>query len=256
MAQNAASNYFSNFLQDKGIKIVDGFSEIAVKNINEEELEKQLFVISEFHKKTLGYNSHITRRLENKIGRTVEQYKINIKRVKRYLKNTKIKCPENSFEKLFLEVGDEYIEKAEKCISLLYSSGYIDIIKRSMKKSEICLGNTDFSNLRKKDNIEIISIEGCSYNTIEMDAFYLLNKYKRRELKTDYKYLTEKFCEYEDLDKNSYNFIVALLNYPYDFLRCCNRYREDKKDWSIEEYKLNLEKAIIRDSESLLSLKR
>jgi hypothetical protein len=85
-----------------------------------------------------------------------------------------------------------------------------------------------------------------------MDCFCLLSKFKKRGIKLDYASLVNKFCEYENLDKNSSGFILALLSYPYEFMKCCNRYREKKKTWSEEEYEESLQRAMIKDGESLV----
>lgn len=245
---------FLDFLSLQDIKVLESEnSELTLlSDVKEEELLNHLLIISEFHKKTMGYKGYMGLRLDNKTGSTIEQYKVSIKRLKRYLKNIRINSASSDFERKLLKVGFEYIKRCDSCISEIMNSGYMELIERSMKRTEICIGNPKFSNLCKNNNIiEIKSLNKCSYNNVEMDCFYLLSKYRKRNLKLDYKAIVNKYCEYEDLNKNSSRFILALLSYPSEFIRSCNRYREKSKDWSEEEYGERLNLAILKDGEVL-----
>lgn len=245
---------FLDFLCLENIKVLEYVKkeQVLLDNAKEEEILNQLLLISEFHKKTMGYKGYMGLSLDNKTGSTVEQYKVSIKRLRRYIKNIRLNSASSDFERKLLKVGFDYIKRAENCISEIINSGYLEIIERSMKRAEICLGNTTFSNLNKTDDIlEVCSLNKCSYNNIEMDCFYLLSKYRRKNLKLNYKDIVNKYCDYENLNENSSRFIIALLSYPYEFMRCCNRYREKSKTWSEEEYEERLEKAILKDGEML-----
>lgn len=247
---------FLEYLSSKDIYQVEASDNDGlqpVNSISEEEIEKQLYIISQFHKKVMGYKGYMGNRLDNKTGSTVEQYKVNIKRLKRYLKNIRLNAASSNFERKLLKEGFEYLQRAEKCISEAYNSGYMNIIERSMKRTELCIGNCDFSNIRENGEItEIISLDKCCYNNIEMDCLEFLSKFKRKGIKLNYKKLVEKFCEYEDLQEGSSRFILALLSYPYGFMKCCNRYRQKTKEWSEEEYEDRLGKAILKDGEMLV----
>lgn len=245
---------FIDFLSSKNIKVIENENnELAIlDNAREEEILNQLYIISEFHKKVMGYKGYMGLRLDNKTGRTVEQFKIGIKRLKRYLKNIRLNSASSDFERKLLKIGFEYTKRADKCISEIMNSDYLNILERSMKRTEICIGNPNFNNLYKTENaIEVCSLNKCSHNIVEMDCFCLLVKYRKTNLKLNYKDLVNKYCEYEGLNENSSRFILALLSYPYEFIRCCDRYREKSKDWSEEEYMQRLEKAILKDGEVL-----
>jgi hypothetical protein len=247
---------FLEYLSSKDIVLLGKFENKVttdITDISNDIAEQQLYAISEFHKKVMGYKGYMGKRLDNKTGGIIEQFKVNVKRLKRYLKNIRMNSASTDFERMLLKVGFEYLQRAENCISEAYNSGYMNIIERSMKKTEICLGNTDFNGVRiNSEVVEVSSIDKCCYNNVEMDCFLLLSKYKRRGVNLDYRSLVKKFCEFEELGENSYNFILALLSYPYAFMKCCNRYRERSKEWNEEEYEDKLSKALLKDGESLL----
>lgn len=243
---------FEEHLISKDIRIVDYFDEKYLndtQSVKEANIINQLYAINEFHKRALGYKGYGVSRLDNKTGRVVEQYKVNIKRTKRYFKNLKESSPVNLFEEFLVQTGDYYIEKAEESIREIFRSGYMDILARSMKQIEVCLGNTDFSNLRKRDKLEVVNISECCYNTVEMDALNFLIKLRRKDQSLDFNYLAEKFCEIEGLDNNSTKVLNALMAYPAGFMKYCNRYRERKKEWSPEEYLDRLRKAVNKEGD-------
>lgn len=245
--------YFIKYLESKGIKKVDSFDEeIKYESITPSMIKEQIYIISEFHRNTLGYTGRMNKRLDNNIGKTVEQYKVYTKKLNRDLEKLKEKEIHNKFEKVLLEKGDLYLIRAKHCIESIYNNNYISLIMRSMKKVEMCLGNTYFNNLRKNESIEIKSIDGCCYNMFEMDIIYLLSKIKKKGMSVDFDSLIREFCQVESLDDNSIGFIRAVISYPYEFIRCCNRYREKSKEWTEDEYVSKLEKAMTLDGESLI----
>lgn len=242
---------FWEFLNLRGIFITESID--IQMDTTAEQVEEQLRTMAEFHKKVKGYDGYINKRLGNGTGKLIERYKVNLKRIKKELRRIEVNLPKNNFESLLEEKGEEYIKRGEKAIENIYKSGYVEIIGRSMNRGEICLGNTDFNNLTQKENIEIVDIYGCSYNTIEMDAIYLLRKVKKKNIAgIDYKSLSEKFCTLEEIDEKSVDFILSVLSYPHYFMKCCSRYKEKRKDWDIETYCDRLLVAMEFDNNSLI----
>ncbi|WP_055669354.1 hypothetical protein [Desnuesiella massiliensis] len=248
------NNYFIQYLKDKDIKVIDGFNGKLSddKDVTEAEALNQIYIISEFHKKAMGYIGSIGSTLENNTGRLVENCKVEVKRLKRDISNIKIKGPKNDFEKLLITEGESYVNRAEQCIEHVYSWNYIDLIYRSMRRDEICLGDVGPINLRKKTYIEINTLEKCCNNMVECDAIEFFNKLKRKDSKINFEKLINAFCEREELDNSSKEFIKAMISYPYDFIKCCIRYRENKKNWTLEEYESRLIKSMKKDGYSML----
>lgn len=248
------NNYFIQYLKDKDIKIVGNFnSELLGDEDNTEvKVTDQIDIISEFHKKAMGYIGSIGSTLENNTGRLVENCKVEVKRLRRDINNLKLKGPKNSFEKLLITDGESYISRAEQCIEHVYSWNYIDLIYRSMRRDEICLGEVSPINLRKKTYIEINTLGKCCNNMVECDAIEFFNKLKRKNLKFNFERLINIFCEKEELDNSSKEFIKAMISYPYDFVKCCIRYRENRKNWTLEEYEIRLIKSMKKDRYSML----
>ncbi|MCY6369886.1 spore coat protein [Clostridium ganghwense] len=251
--RNSPRESFFEYVSKKGVKVIESQKKISVKNkIIDEGIINQLKLISEFHSKAMGYDNYIGHKLQDKRGRIVEQYKIYIKKIRRELEEVKKKSELNSLEKLFLQCGDEYLDKAQKCIDKIYENNYLELIKRSMDRIEVCLGNTYFTNLNKEEQIEVLTIEECCYDLVEMDGVYFFNKIKKKGRSLNYKELIHKFCEFENLNQDSEKFIEALISYPYDFMKCLMRYKKDKYELNEEKYRMKLEKIIIDDNKKLI----
>ena len=243
-------NEFSDYMMFKGIKKVDVI-DFGYNDITEELIIKQFSAIYNFHKKSLGFDGYLRNRLNNNTGKTIEEYKISIKKLSGDINNINKYEPKNVYEQLIIKYGNGAISRGQKCIKTVYESNYLEILTRSMRRGEICLGNTFFKNIRQNEAIEVVSFENCSYNMVEMDCFFLLSKLKRKGLKLNFNRLAEHFCYIEGLDRSSLNFIRALISYPHEFMKCCNRYRSGKRMWHEDKVPEKIIKALTQDGNSL-----
>ncbi|WP_461615452.1 hypothetical protein [Clostridium sp. Marseille-QA1073] len=246
---------FGEYLKEKGIKKIDFIlkdNKSLSKSGLDERVANQLQLISEFHAKSCGFNGYLKRRINNDTCKLVEEYKVQIKRFSKYMETIKEVGSKNEFEKLMMVNGDKYLKRAEECMNYIYSSNYMDLISRSMKNVEVCLSDVGFDNLDKGETLEIVNFYDIAYNMVEMDAYYLLSKLKRKGANLNWKKHVKKFCELEKLDNNSERFILAMLSYPHEFMKIYDKYRKNKKNWSDKEYSNKLIKAMEEDGFSLI----
>ncbi|OPJ63371.1 hypothetical protein [Clostridium oryzae] len=213
--------------------------------IDAQKIYEQFRIMKEFHDRTKGFSGIMDNRIPNLTGRKIEQYKVNIKKLTRDIKRFNEEEAKSHFQKIVLSTAEEYINKAEECIKKIYDNGYYEIIERSMKSLEMCAGNTYFGNLYiNHGKITLGTTKKCGYNMVEFDCIYFLNKLKRKNVSIDFKDAAEEFCRLEGIGRNSTDFILTLLEYPYDFMKCCNNYRNNRKDLSDEEYCKRLLKVV------------
>lgn len=243
-----------SYLTGKGIVQNQFYEKSSLKkqDTSKENVINQLYTISEFHKRARGYSDYIGNRVEDKRGRQVEQYKIYLKKLFREYEIIKKKTSHNKFEQLLTQYGNDYLDRARKSIDIIESNGYIQLIKRSMDRNEICLGNTYFDNIRKSDTLEVRDISKCSYDLVEIDGAYFLSKLMKKGIYLDYEELIKKFCQFEELDSRSENFIKAFISYPYEFMKYSVKYTKKSEENYDEKIISKLEKAILCDSNSLV----
>jgi hypothetical protein len=247
------NNSFLKYCKEKGVKQI-GFENdnLFRKSVNEDGIIEHMHTLSKFHKEVRGYNNYIGYRLEDKRGRTVEQYKIYIKKIKRQYESIKKKSELSSFEKLLLEYGDEYLKRAENCIKVIYENGYLELIKRSMDRNEICIGDTSFNNLRIRNQIEVNDLSKCVYDLVEIDGADFLLRLIKKGLDLDYENLVREFCKIEGLDSRSENFIKAVVSYPSEFMKCCIKYNKKNEIKDKDKYEAKLKKIVEEASISLI----
>ena len=250
-----ANNSLLIYLKENNINISDftkGKKRKKMKYLNNTDARNQLSLITEFHKSISKYKVNSSHMLPMQTGKLVEKYKKQKKYFKRYIELLNSRGDLDEFEKSVLTYSGEYMARVEKVLKVITNSRYIKIIKRSMEKHEICLGNTNFNNLRLNENIEIADLQSCCFCNVEMDAIYLLSKLKRKNVKIDYSALIDSYAEAEKLDDNSKKFILAMLSYPSGVINLILDYKKGKRHIEGEDVLIKLKNEIIRDGDSLL----
>ena len=215
--------------------------------INNIYAKEHLKLISKFHIEAKEYKYPINKGIKNNLGKIIEEYKVDIKKARKYMEKNKELLGENA---------EIFLKRAEDCVKIAEKSNYINLIKRSMTRCEICIGNNIPLNISGVNEIFVMSIEDCSYDLIEMDGLIYLSKLKRKGIKLNYKKLIKWYCEDEGLGLDSEKFMIALLSYPREFLKCIERYRLNKREWTEAEFIINIEQAFKKDGNSLTGVSR
>ncbi|MDU1413016.1 MAG: hypothetical protein E6929_09380 [Clostridium sp.] len=246
---------FQEYLCSRGIKKVDFMlknNETLNRNILEQKVNKQLYVIKEVHDVSCGFNGYLRKRINNHTCKYIEEEKVRYKKFCRAYEKLKETGPDNNIEEVFLSNGDYIIERGKECFEKINDNNYMDLVRRSMERVEICLTDVDFDNLGKNDTIEIVNFEDIAYNMIEMDCYYFLSKLKRKGFNVDFNKSVDTFCNIENLDDSSAIFIRSLLSYPHEFLKFFEKYKKNKKNWNEDEYIRRLINGIREDEKSLI----
>ncbi|WP_040210563.1 hypothetical protein [Clostridium polynesiense] len=250
--QNSQSSTFKGYLLEKGILILEEECERDNSWKLEDKTAKHILkVIADLQWELKGYTGLIGSRLPNCIGELVEGCKVQIRRLKRDISNINKYSPMNNFEKELMMKGDYFLERAEKSIDGARNSGYIEMIYRSMRANEICIGNINPDNIGRTDRLFIKDISRCAYNLMECDAIKFLSRAKRKGCRLNYNELIKEYVESMCLEPYSEKFITAMINYPYEFMKACSRYRSSKKNWTEEEYVDSLREAYLKDGEEV-----
>lgn len=242
---------FYDYLHEREIDIVGDFNYMN-EFIDEDKVKKQIDCICNFHKVAMEYTGNYTT-FYSKSGKIIEKYKMWIKNLKRTVNSIENKSDINALEKIIYKSSKVYIKRAEECLDMLKTCNYMELLKRSMKRNEICLGNTYFNNIRQKELLEIGNLDRCAYNMVEIDGVYLMGKLKRNGYKFDYRELIKYFCKVEGLKDDSCMFIMALVSYPHEYMKYCERLRLNKKFLSDDYYKMKIKNSMKKDGITLLS---
>lgn len=232
-------------LRDRGV-------EFKVINKNREyNLVNQLEAINRFHKYANGYIFKNKGILDSSMGKRMESCFVDTIKLKRMIYSLNNKEKLNSADMVILKEGPMMLRKAEEAIRHKNSNTYRNIIERAIKNSELCIGDVSIENIWIQERLYIRSLDKCSYNMIEDDYISILLDRKKRGEGFNLSDVVKYICSLENLSKDSYNYIVDLVNYPYSFMKNFNRYREGRKEWDLEEYESRILRAIKRDTIAL-----
>lgn len=243
----------NKYFESKGI-IVTGNYFSHTKNFTRKSCESQISTIVEVHKLLINCNFNNLCRFRSTIGKEIEDYKVQLKKIQRDYKIVFDKNYKNDVEKLFLSEGKRMIIQGVQAVDYICSNGYLDIIKRSMNREEICIGRADEGNLRKiEGKFQIGIIKGMSYNLVEEDLYKYIKRIQKKGIKIDEEDLIRYFVHQSHLSLNSINYLRGLCTYPRDFFKTWERYKENKKKKTEEEILELLSRSLKYESKSFIN---
>ena len=220
----------NEYLNIKGITIIGQYFSYD-KNMNKKDIISQINLIVELHKTLIGCNFNGISRIKSTIGKEVEDYKVQIKKLQRHYDYVVSKPCTNEVDKLILSNGKIMLKQAKEALNYIYEHDYFGVIKRSMNREEICIGKVDRNNLRKNEGkIEIGTIKGMTYNLVEEDLYNYIKKLQRKQFNIDEEELIKLFVHGSHLSFNSFDYLRGLCSYPKDFLKIWERYMDSKKE--------------------------
>ena len=212
-------------------------SDEKFKDNAEVSVSDQIQLISDAHKRLLDGKEDIIPRIQSVIGREFEGYKVDIKKNKNYINKIINNKSTNYIEDYLIDEGSRIIKKAQETLSLLDLEIYFSIIKRSMKRYEICLGRVDESSL-KRDKNEIIYIRSNKYivyDLLESDCYNYIKKIKRRKKGYGINNIIDEFVNKSALDQGSIKYLRILSIYPNESMKILNKCRNGRIDITNED---------------------
>ena len=212
-------------------------SDEKFKDNAEVSVSDQIQLISDAHKRLLDGKEAIIPRIQSVIGREFEGYKVDIKKNKNYINKIINNKSTNYIEDYLIDEGSRIIKKAQETLSLLDLEIYFSIIKRSMKRYEICLGRVDESSL-KRDKNEIIYIRSNKYivyDLLESDCYNYIKKIKRRKKGYGINNIIDEFVNKSALDQGSIKYLRILSIYPNESMKILNKCRSGRIDITNED---------------------
>lgn len=239
------------FLALESIQVCER-NKLNKEKLIEPEIKKQLKFISEVQSRLMGKNDVYYLRLHSEIGKNIEDYKVKNKRFERYLDMLGSKNNKSVLELFIGSTGEEVLKRGEQCIEAIYNYGYLDIIRRSMRNNEICIGKCMESNLWYDNGYKICDISKVCFNLVECDCISYLSRIKKRGEQLPLEELIRCFTTFAGLDKNSEEFIKAMLSYPYEYMRIFEKMRGIKNNLDEEELRDKFNLALKRDGKSLM----
>ena len=201
------------------------------------DTENQISLIIEVQRILKRKKTNMIPRIESSIGKEVESFIVQTKRILRMIRSFEEKYNKCDFDLFIIEEGNKILNRANKSLSSLDEDEYLKIIIRSMNNYDICLGRVDEGNLKKEGlTINIRTIRYISYNMIEHDCYNYIKRLKKRGYKGDITKLINDFAYKSNLNRESIDYMTVLSNYPIESIKTLLKLKEDRDRFSDEEW--------------------
>ena len=225
------------FLNSNGIIVGEENFPKGMKKKYVWDTDKQISLIIEVQKVLKGKKINIIPRIESSIGREIESFMVQRKKMLKMVKSFEEKYNKCDFDLFIIEEGNKILNRANKSLSSLDEDEYLKIIIRSMNNYDICLGRVDEGNLKKEGlTINIRTIRYISYNMIEHDCYNYIKRLKKRGYKGDITKLINDFAYKSNLNRESIDYMTVLSNYPIESIKTLLKLKEDRDRFSDEEW--------------------
>ena len=179
------------------------------------DVDAQISLIIEVQKILKGNKATILPRIESTIGKEVETFIVQTRKLSRLVSLLEEKSYKSDFDNNILNEASNVLIRAKKSINSLNEQEYLELIMRSMNNYEICLGRVDEGNLKREEmTINIRTIRYLSYNMVENDCYSYIKRLKKRGYKDSIEYIIKTFVDKTDLDEKSNRYINILASYP------------------------------------------
>lgn len=241
------------FLNSNGIIVgEENFSKVSKKNYKCDR-DNQISLIIEVQKIIMGKKMNIIPRIESSIGREIESFIVQTKKIFKMISLLGEKDNKSDFDFFILEVGNKILKRANKSIHALNEEEYLKLIIRSMNNYEICLGRVDEGSLKKDGmTISIRTIRYISYNMIEHDCYNYIKRLRKKGCKEDISYIIRDFSYKSNLNTESVNYMMLLANYPIESTKTLLKLKYDRDRFTNDEWIKEIEMAQKIDGIELL----
>ena len=250
------------YLSEKRITIIGEYFHHD-KNITHKDIVSQINLMVELHKILVGCCFNGLSGIKSTIGKEIEDYKVQIKKLERYYYHMINQSCSNDVDRFILANGKTMLKKAKEAVNYIYEHDYFGVIKRSMNREELCLGKVQPNNLRRnEDKIEIGMIKDMTYNLVEEDLYNYIKKLQRSEVNMQEEDLIKVFIYESHLSFSSFDYLRGICSYPRDFLKAWMKYMEiknerntskiNRKNKTNEELLLELEKSLKYESKNFI----
>jgi CotS family spore coat protein len=182
-------------------------------------------------------------------GKWMEKFKANSISLKKYREIVGLKEKANSFDKLFLDKVDGFIENMQCSYTMLKENKYLEKVRQAMACNQITHNEFKKHALLQEESggIFITNLEECSYDICEFDIATLFESLPWKGKAELINAAAEAYSRIKPLDKNSIKIITAFLTYPKRFYKVVDSAYGRRKNYNETELELKLQRSIKRE---------
>lgn len=239
---------FKSFVNSKKIYEFEKLEKDRLSNLNDGFICEHINTLCDLHGRMKGCSIPTS----NIINKMFEDFKVAeiilSQDIEKYKFNSK-----NEFEEIVSDLGEEVLYRVRKIIDVINENNYESMIIRGIKNREVCAYNVYIYDLYKKDSsIYVRSIGDFCENILEYDYVKFMVRVKRSGRDVDFHRVCAYICSQEDFDISSYNFMLACVSFPYEFIRVITKYRDLGRNLSDYPSRCDFKDVLRKDGDSLI----
>lgn len=195
---------------------------------------KQIILLNTVHNILLKYKCDSISGIKCELGKRHEKLKVFIKKADKHLSVINKKNDKNKMDIFLIQNGKDIVDVCKKTIDNISKIKYADMLERSMKNRELCIGRVDSRNIRITDKIEIGTVKYLSYNLVEEDILNYLFKIKNKKINLNK--LIKIYANLAGLSQDSEKYMQNIIKIPQESIKIWEKYSKNKKNLEPEFY--------------------
>lgn len=235
---------------DKDNYILQDFTKGKVYEIGTREAAAAVGkALAEFHKAGEQFIPAPGSRARVDWGKWMEKFKANSISMKKFKEIVFLKEKNNSFDKLFAQNVDGFLDNMNCSYMLLKENGYLDKVRQSMACNQITHNGFKKHAILEEEAGElfITNLEECSYDICEFDIATLFESFSGKNKVELVNAAAEAYSGIKPLDKSSIKIITAFLLFPKRFYKVVESAYGRRKNYNEIELAQKLERSIKKE---------
>lgn len=202
--------------------------------------------LADLHKKSLNFK--VTPDMKPRIGwlKWIETFKTREKEILDFKRRINEKERITEFDKNYLIIMEEELERSSRSISNLCRSEYIDKMKAEIKHRGLCHHDYAHHNvlIEKSGGVNIIDFDYCILDTHLHDlSSLLIRRMKNGKWSLgNALFIMDEYDASNSIYKSDIDVMAAFMEFPQEYWQTGIQYYWEKKDWGEEFFLKKLEK--------------
>lgn len=204
----------------------------------DEELKNAAKKLRELHKCSEGFT--LDGYMKPRVGwfKWIETYETRLLEILDFKKRINQKIIINDFDRLYLDIMDEEIERGKRAINKLRESNYMEYMEREIMKLTVCHHDYAHHNvlIDGKEKLHVIDFDYCILDSPLHD----LSSLTIRAMK-DGRWSDEKFSfiinSYsKDITNDEIRLMAGFMEFPQDYWQVGLQYYWERQPWAEERF--------------------
>jgi CotS family spore coat protein len=215
---------------------------------NREDLKIAAENLGQLHIASRGYEPPENSKLKSDLGRWPHLMEKRIKSLDKMKDMARKKSLKTPFDLNYVKTVQFYKDLGKRAMSVLESSQYMDICKRTEEEKSFCHHDYTYHNIiiDKDNKVHVIDFDYCKRETRVYDiSNFMIKVLKRSNWDIECaKIIIDAYNSVNPLKEEEYRVLFAFLLFPQRFWRLSNRYYYNEVNWAQNTFNKKIDELI------------